>query len=118
MTEISDSPDQIEPVTVNDDGWDWAIVEIFGHRKHAGRTREEERFGAKMLRIDIPVNGDAAANGWQTLYYGGSAIFSFSPVDEETGLRWNRPYQPRSAIPYSPREAEDAEFRDAEEGSL
>ena len=20
-----------------DDGWEWAVVEVFGHRKHAGR---------------------------------------------------------------------------------
>lgn len=32
----------------NDEGWDWAILEIFGHRRHVGRIREEERFGAKM----------------------------------------------------------------------
>lgn len=55
-----------------DDGWQWAIVEIFGHRKHAGRTREEERFGAKMLRIDVPIDGDPA-KGWTTIYYGGSS---------------------------------------------
>lgn len=79
----------IDPET----GWEWAIVEIFGHRRHAGRTREEERFGAKMLRIDIPVKGDATANGWQTHYYGGASIFSFSLTDEATALRINKPYE-------------------------
>lgn len=32
----------------------WAIVEIFGHRRHVGIASEEERFGVKMLRIDVP----------------------------------------------------------------
>lgn len=78
------------------DGWEWAVVEIFGHRRHAGRTREEERFGAKMLRIDVPVKGDPEANGWTTHYYGGSAIFSFALTDEATALRFNKPYEPPS----------------------
>ena len=55
--------DQTTQMPEDNDGWEWAIVEIFGHRRHAGRTREEERFGAKMLRIDIPVKGAHGANG-------------------------------------------------------
>ncbi len=72
--------------------WEWAIVEIFGHRRHAGRTREEERFGAKMLRIDVPLKGDPATNGWETHFYGGAAIFSFTLTTEEAALRVNKPY--------------------------
>jgi hypothetical protein len=94
------------------DGWEWAIVEIFGHRKHPGRTREEERFGAKMLRIDVPKKGDPAAHGWETLYYGGSAIFSFGLTDEATVMRINRPYEPAARLAYRDpeEECEDAEF--------
>jgi Protein of unknown function (DUF5131) len=33
---------------------EWALVEVFGHRKHYGRAREVERFGTKMLRVDVP----------------------------------------------------------------
>lgn len=84
------------------DGWEWAIVEIFGHRTHAGRTREEERFGTKMLRVDVPVRGDAAAHGWSTHYYGGAAIFSFSLTDEASVIRANKPYEPASRISYQP----------------
>lgn len=74
-------------------GWEWSIVEIFGHRSHAGRTREEERFGAKMLRIDVPINGDPDAQGWETHWYGGAAIFSQTPTDEATVMRINKPYE-------------------------
>lgn len=75
-------------------GWEWGIVEVFGHRRHVGRIREEERFGAKMMRIDIPVKGDPAANGWETHFYGGASIFSFTLTDEATALRANKPYEP------------------------
>lgn len=74
------------------DGWEWAIVEVFGHRRHAGRAREEERFGAKMLRIDVPTNGDPS-QGWVTIFYGGSSIFSYSLTDEATVMRTNKPYE-------------------------
>lgn len=75
-------------------GWEWAIVEIFGHRKHAGRTREEERFGAKMLRIDVPNKGDPTANGWATHWYGGASLFSYTLTDEDSVMRANKPYEP------------------------
>lgn len=97
-----------ETTAPESDGWEWAVVEIFGHRRHAGRTREEERFGAKLLRIDVPkivnVGVDLGAEagggsftstavvGWTTHYYGGSSIFSFTPTDEASALRINRPY--------------------------
>jgi len=89
-------------VMSEDTGWEWAIVEIFGHRRHAGRTREEERFGAKMLRIDIPNEGNAAEKGWTTHYYGGSSIFSFSLTDEATAVRMNKPYAAPAKLAYRP----------------
>lgn len=76
------------------DGWEWAVVEIFGHRRHAGRIREEERFGAKMLRIDVPKRDEAEGRIiWTTYYYGGSAVFSFLLTDEATVHRLNTPYE-------------------------
>lgn len=78
---------------VDKDGWEWAVVEVFGHRKHAGRTREEERFGAKLLRVDIPNKGNADEHGWTTVYYGGSSIFSFALATEEAVMRANKPYE-------------------------
>ncbi len=103
----------------NNDGWEWAIVEIFGHRTHAGRTREEERFGTKMLRVDVPVRGDASAHGWTTHYYGGAAIFSFTLTDEDSVIRANKPYEPASRISYQPEATErDREGSDLEDWSV
>lgn len=101
---------QADPGAAPDDGWEWAIVELFGHRSHAGRAREEERFGAKMLRIDIPTKGDPAAHGWTTRYYGGSAMFSYTPTDEVTVMKANKPYEPASLTRYRPEDEDDREF--------
>src|SRR5882762_5568855 len=84
-----------------EEGWEWCFLEIMGHRSHWGRCREIERFGAKMVRVDIPIDGDPAVNGWKTHFYGGPSIFSFSPTDEQTVLKRNKPYAPpsRYALP-------------------
>lgn len=56
----------------------WAIVELLGHVRIAGRLSEEERFGAKMGRLDIP-QGD----GFVTQYFGGGSVYRITPVTEE-----------------------------------
>lgn len=83
-----------EAPAAEDAGWEWAIVEIFGHRRHAGRVREEERFGAKMLRLDIPKLVNGSEPGWTTHYYGGASLFSFTLTDEATVMKANKPYEP------------------------
>lgn len=75
------------------EGGQWAFVEVFGHRSHAGFCREVTRFGTQLLRIDVPAKGDPATHGWQTHYYGGASIFSYTPTDEAHALKANRPTQ-------------------------
>ncbi len=105
---------QEAPEISAEDGWEWAIVEIFGHRQHAGRAREGERFGTKMLRIDVPVNGDSETNGWKTHWYGGSSIFSYILTDEDSVMRLNKPYESpyRYTLPAPDEEAEDFDPED------
>jgi hypothetical protein len=33
---------------------EWAVVEIYGHTKHAGCIQEVTRYGVPMLRIEVP----------------------------------------------------------------
>lgn len=89
-----DAMTEPKPIEIAPVEWEWALVEIFGHRQHAGRCRQEERFGAKMLRVDVPIKGDAMANGWETHWYGGSSIFSYTLTDEDSVMRSNKPYEP------------------------
>ena len=57
----------------------WAIVELMGHRRRAGRVSEVEQYGARLLRVDIPIAGE---DGGVTEFYGGSAIYGLHPTDE------------------------------------
>jgi hypothetical protein len=80
-----------------DDGWTWAKVEIFGHTKHYGRAREEDKLGVKMLRIDVPKFesepvGDVPTR-WETYWYGAASIFSIAITDEESVMKANKPYE-------------------------
>lgn len=56
----------------------WGILELMGHVKMAGFITEEERFGVKMGRIDVPTDGDEPF----TQFFGGSAVYRLTPVTE------------------------------------
>jgi len=56
----------------------WAILELLGHVKLAGRVTEQEHFGTKLGRIDIPT-GD----GFTTQFFSGSSIYRLTPTTEE-----------------------------------
>lgn len=97
-----------------DDGFEWAMVEIFGHRSHAGKAMEVERFGSKMLRIDVPKiewqgePAEAIVTAWVSHFYGGSSVFSYTPTDEEAVMRSNRPYRPVHRYIAPPEDVEEA----------
>lgn len=55
----------------------WAIVELMGHVRLAGRLSEEEKFGTKLGRLDIP-DGD----GFVTQFFGGGSVYRITPCSE------------------------------------
>ena len=56
----------------------WAVVELMGHRRLAGFVTEQEVFGAGLLRIDVPGEGDAMT----TQFYSPAALYCLTPVSE------------------------------------
>lgn len=72
----------------------WAIVELMGHVRLAGMVTEEERFGAKMGRIDIPGPGDGI---FATQYFSGGSIYRVTPTTEEVARKIALQYQPTPA---------------------
>ncbi len=57
----------------------WAIVELLGHVKIAGLVSEEERFGTKMGRIEIP----GPDGKFVTQYFAGGSVYRITPTTEE-----------------------------------
>lgn len=86
---------------------EWAIVELMGHRRLAGRIREVQLAGAGFLRLDIPAAGDDPG---RTQYIAPGSVYALHPVDEATARaaaaqwrptpvqRWELPGIPRSGL--------------------
>jgi|SRR6185312_14693490 len=86
----------------------WALVEIFGHRRHYGRVTEVEKFGTKMLRVDVPISDAAPLLGeqeeFETFIYGGASIFGMTPMTEDACRKWAsrdrpKPHKPLATLP-------------------
>ncbi len=58
----------------------YALVEIMGHHRYAGRITEEVIAGAAMLRIDVP---EVDATPAFTKYFGAQSIYAITPTTEE-----------------------------------
>lgn len=57
----------------------WALVEIMGHKRYAGRVSEENVIGVPMLRIDVPAIRELPPF---TKYFAAGAIYGITPCSE------------------------------------
>ena len=68
----------------------WAVVEVMGHQRYAGRVTEQVIGGAAFIRVDVPdvppVNGLGARQGY-TKILGAGSIFAITPCTEEVARR-------------------------------
>lgn len=63
----------------------WAIVELFGHQRIAGRVTEQTIGGSSFVRVDVPScesTPHAEATQPFTKLFGQGAIYAISFVDE------------------------------------
>ena len=58
----------------------WAVVELMGHAKIAGKCSEQPLAGTNFLRVDVP---ETPQNPAFTRFIGGSAIYAINPCTEE-----------------------------------
>lgn len=57
----------------------WAIIELMGRSKVAGRVRTDDVFGSTLIRIDVPFGNDFSTQ----FVNPDSAVFRITLVDEE-----------------------------------
>lgn len=77
----------------------WAIVEQMGFRRTVARVQEIEMYGAKMLRLDIPV-GNALDGDFQTRFAGGPSLYQVTPISEAVAkYEIERQSDPRPVMP-------------------
>jgi hypothetical protein len=70
----------------------WAIVEIMGHRRLAGRISEASFAGAQFVRVEAPTFSDGFTSPQQEVMveqlYAPGSIFAITPCDEATARRY------------------------------
>lgn len=60
----------------------WAVLELFGHSRIAGKISEHQ-LGGNFVRVDVPPVGGRPAF---TKLYGPSAIYAITFVDRDVAL--------------------------------
>jgi len=58
----------------------WAIVEVMGHAKYAGKVSEYTELGVPLVRVEVPASDGRPA--FEKLL-GASAIFRITPCTKE-----------------------------------
>lgn len=61
----------------------WAIVELMGHARIAGKVSEVTVFGTAMMRVDVPKTNRREPF---TKYYSAGSLYCLTPTDEQTAV--------------------------------
>jgi hypothetical protein len=67
----------------------WALVELFGHQRIAGRVSEQTIGGGSFVRVDVPelpAAGDKVATQAVTKLFGPAAIYGITFLDEAAAM--------------------------------
>jgi hypothetical protein len=59
---------------------EWAIIELFGHQRIAGRVSEQVIGGCSFVRVDVPAINNTPAF---TKMFGNGAIYAITICDEQ-----------------------------------
>lgn len=98
----------------------YAIVELMGHQTLVGRVEEIERFGTKLMAIEVLFNGSLLP----VVLQGGASVYRFTQCSPETAWKaqhkperaWSLPEPIRAIIPAAllpaPEPAPARSFRD------
>lgn len=64
----------------------WALVELFGHQRIVGYLSQQSFGTGVLFRVDVPdlLKDSKVIRKGFTRYFGLSAIYSITPVDEDT----------------------------------
>lgn len=94
----------------------YAIIELFGHQTLVGRIEEVERFGTKMLSVEILFRNELLP----AALHGGAAIYRLTPCSADIARskqhteEWHLPTAIRSTLPPTALPPPDASSEDYE----
>jgi hypothetical protein len=87
------------PAQAGDEGGQWVILELFGHKVIAGYMRRDETLGTPLLRLDVPETPTQAAF---SRHYNPTAVYSISYVSEDVARRVSNSLAPSPITVYMP----------------
>lgn len=98
----------------------WAVVELFGHQKIAGRVSEVPLAGTNFLKVEVPETDKSAG---YTRLFGAGAIYGITPCTEDQaktiltrGWGFSHPEFAAKALSAPVRAGVDNSFDDDEDG--
>lgn len=74
----------------------WAVVELMGHVRLAGRLSEEEKFGGKLGRLDIPQEDGS----FVTQFFGAGSVYRITVVAEAVARHVAKGASPAPVSPW------------------
>lgn len=74
----------------------WAVLELMGHRKLAGKVTEAEIAGKGFIRLDVPGEEGTLA----TQFYSPGSLYCLTPVTEAVARALAKRYQPEPVSRY------------------
>ena len=83
------TPNETNPTTETLDIW--ALVELMGHQKIAGRVTEKTLAGAPFLQVDVP---DGEGKPAYTRLYAPGAIYCINPIAQQIAIGWAKAHKP------------------------
>lgn len=66
---------------------EWALLELMGHRKLAGKVIEETIANHSFIRIDIYSSNEKIE---LTQYYNATAIYSMTPISKDAAIAFSK----------------------------
>lgn len=75
----------------------FAIVELMGHQKIAGKVSEQVVASSTFLRVDVPKVGEREAF---TKLYSANAVYCITPTDEATAVAAAQAFEVAPVSPY------------------
>lgn len=90
----------------------YALVEVMGHKRFAGKVTEQVIAGAGFVRVDVPQVGDRIPF---TKLIGTGSIYCITPVSEAVARQLAEQYHEKPVEVYSPSVQPRLGFRNDDE---